>query len=84
MSRPPDSAYVLGARPSCGSLHRPLLQALTSEAMTDQDMAIRTAAFEHIRRLIEVHDHLTAADLKPGCIFNGERTWLRTNKSLVL
>jgi hypothetical protein len=31
------------------------------------------AAFEHVRRLGEVHDHLTAAELKPGFVFNGER-----------
>ena len=41
--------------------------------MTDQDTAIRMTAFEHVRRLSEVHDHLTAADLKPGFMFNGER-----------
>ena len=41
--------------------------------MTDQDTAIRMTAFEHLRRLSEVRDHLTAADLKPGFIFNGER-----------
>ena len=41
--------------------------------MIDQDTAIRMAAFEHVRRLAEVHDHLTAATLKPGFIFNGER-----------
>ncbi|MDP6954053.1 MAG: HNH endonuclease [Alphaproteobacteria bacterium] len=31
------------------------------------------AAFEHVRRLGEVHDHLTANELKPGFIFDGER-----------
>src|ERR1700682_4991638 len=41
--------------------------------MTDQDTAIRMTAFEHVRRLSEVHDHLAAADLKPGFMFNGER-----------
>jgi hypothetical protein len=30
-------------------------------------------AFGHVRRLAEVHDHLTATELKPGFIFNGER-----------
>jgi hypothetical protein len=29
------------------------------------------AWFEHIRRLSEVHDHLTATELKPGFIFHG-------------
>src|SRR5437763_1579611 len=31
------------------------------------------AAFEHVRRLCEVHDHLTAPELKPGFLFGGER-----------
>jgi putative restriction endonuclease len=38
-----------------------------------RDTLKRVAAFEHVRRLGEVHDHLTAAELKPGFIFNGER-----------
>ncbi|MFN2511722.1 MAG: HNH endonuclease [Pyrinomonadaceae bacterium] len=41
--------------------------------MTDQDTAIRMAAFHHLRRLTEVRTHLTAGDLQPGFIFNGER-----------
>ena len=38
------------------------------------DTLMRLAAFEHVRRLSEIHDHLTATELKPGFIFNGERT----------
>ena len=34
---------------------------------------MRMAAFEHVRRLGEVHDHLTATELKPGFVFDGER-----------
>lgn len=34
---------------------------------------MRMAAFEHVRRLSDIHDPLTAADLKPGFIFEGER-----------
>src|SRR5713226_8888988 len=34
---------------------------------------MRMAAFEHVRRLGEVYDHLTADELKPGFVFNGER-----------
>lgn len=41
--------------------------------MTDHDTAIRMSAFDHLRRLSEVHDHLTAAQLTPGFTFNGER-----------
>jgi len=37
------------------------------------DTRIRTAAFKHIRKLIEIHAHLTANELKPGFIFEGER-----------
>jgi putative restriction endonuclease len=37
------------------------------------DTVMRTAAFDHVRRLCEVHDHLTATELKPGFAFQGER-----------
>jgi putative restriction endonuclease len=37
------------------------------------DIHMRVAAFEHVRRLNEVHDHLTANELKPGFVFNGGR-----------
>lgn len=37
------------------------------------DTLIRMAAFEHLRRLEEIHDQLGAAELKPGFVFNGER-----------
>ena len=37
------------------------------------DTLMRLAAFEHVRRLAEVHDHLTATELKPGFVFQGER-----------
>jgi putative restriction endonuclease len=39
----------------------------------DRDTVIRLAAFDHVRRLGEVHDHLTANELKPGFIFEGQR-----------
>jgi putative restriction endonuclease len=37
------------------------------------DTLMRTAAFERVRRLGEIHDHLTAIELKPGFMFRGER-----------
>ncbi len=37
------------------------------------DTQMRVAAFEHVRRLNEVHDHLTANELKPGFVFDGDR-----------
>ena len=37
------------------------------------DTLMRVAAFDHVRRLNEIHDHLTATELKPGFIFQGER-----------
>src|SRR5215471_5111333 len=39
----------------------------------DRDTLMRMAAFEHLRRLGEVHDHLTVSELKPGFVFDGER-----------
>jgi putative restriction endonuclease len=39
----------------------------------DRDTLMRLAAFERIRRLGEVHDHLTGTELKPGFVFEGER-----------
>ena len=39
----------------------------------DRDMIMRMAAFEHVRRLGEVSDHLTATELKPGFTFESER-----------
>lgn len=38
-----------------------------------QDALMRLTAFDHLRRLGEVHDHLTATELKPGFVFAGER-----------
>src|ERR1700716_3053875 len=37
------------------------------------DTLMRVAAFEHVRRLNEIHDHLTATELKPGFLFRDER-----------
>src|SRR3546814_18913338 len=34
---------------------------------------MRAAAFDHVRRLSEVHGHLTARELSPGFIFEGQR-----------
>lgn len=38
------------------------------------DTLMRMAAFEHVRRLGEVHDHLTATELKPGFVLQGEHS----------
>lgn len=40
---------------------------------SNRDTQIRMAAFEQIRKLSEVYDHLTANELKPGFAFEGER-----------
>jgi putative restriction endonuclease len=37
------------------------------------DALIRATAFDHVRQLAELHDHLTAAELKPGFMFQGQR-----------
>ena len=42
-------------------------------ATIDNDTAMRLAAFEHIRRLSEIHDHLTRKEFQPGFVFQGER-----------
>jgi len=42
-------------------------------ADADRDTLMRMAAFEHLRRLGEVHNHLTATELNPGFLFEGER-----------
>lgn len=39
----------------------------------DRDMQMRIAAFEHVRRLGELHDHLTATELTSGFSFDDER-----------
>ena len=39
----------------------------------ERETAIRIAAFEHVRRLHEVHGQLTMRELKPGFIFENER-----------
>ena len=39
----------------------------------DRDILMRMAAFDHVRGLHEVHDHLTANELKPGFVFDNER-----------
>src|SRR5258708_6359724 len=37
------------------------------------DTLMRVAAFERVRELNEIHDHLTATELQPGFLFRGER-----------
>jgi putative restriction endonuclease len=37
------------------------------------DAILRLAAFEHVRRLIQVYADLTAKELSPGFEFQGER-----------
>jgi putative restriction endonuclease len=39
----------------------------------DRDTLIRLAALRHVRQLSETHDHLSAAELSPGFMFDGER-----------
>ena len=34
---------------------------------------MRVSAFDHVRRLTEIHDHLTAKEFEPGFLFRGER-----------
>ncbi len=46
---------------------------MASRTDSTRDALIRNAAFEYVRKISEIHDHLTAAELKPGFIFEGER-----------
>jgi putative restriction endonuclease len=39
----------------------------------DLDIALRMAAFEHVRRLARIYAHLTTAELNPGFEFRSER-----------
>ncbi|WP_291820858.1 HNH endonuclease [Bosea sp. (in: a-proteobacteria)] len=39
----------------------------------DEDSLIRLAAFDHVRKLAEIHVHLTSEELKPGFSYHGER-----------
>ena len=39
----------------------------------DLDTLMRLAAFEHVRRLSELHNHLTSKELSAGFILDGER-----------
>lgn len=39
----------------------------------DTDSLMRMAAFEHVRRLSDLRDHLTAKELRAGFVFDGER-----------
>jgi len=41
--------------------------------MESIDSLIRKAAFEHVRRLTEIRQHLTGKDLAPGFTFEGKR-----------
>lgn len=46
---------------------------LVSAPQADRDTQIRLVAFDHVRRLSDTHDHLTANELRPWFTFGGER-----------
>ncbi len=46
---------------------------MASSTSHEADTLLRMTAFAHVRRLAEIHDHLTAAELKPGFIYQGQR-----------
>jgi putative restriction endonuclease len=46
---------------------------VASSTSHEADTLLRMTAFAHVRRLAEIHDHLTAAELKPGFIYQGQR-----------
>jgi hypothetical protein len=49
--------------------------------MDETDTVLRMAAFEHVRRLREVHDHSAAIELKPGFVFAAAADTAKTVKS---
>jgi putative restriction endonuclease len=73
----PEPAHGRASNPTrtMAELQLLLFAVSTSSPMDvpSLDMLMRLAAFEHTRRLNEVHDHLTAAELKPGFLFRQER-----------
>src|SRR5436190_9282617 len=80
--RAPECVGTAGIEPDppqhCGldePGHGPFAARQKGSWMTtdDSDTLIRMAAFEHVRMLGEIHDHLTATELKPGFVFQGER-----------
>lgn len=46
---------------------------MSPSPVDSSDALIRAAAFDHVRNLSAIRDHLTADDLKAGFTFNGER-----------
>ena len=50
-----------------------LSERLGQFVVENRDTMMRMTAFEHVRRLIEIHDLLTATELKPGFLFGGQR-----------
>jgi len=42
-------------------------------SMSGIDTRIRKAAFDHVRQLTQIKQHLTAVDLRPGFTFEGQR-----------
>jgi putative restriction endonuclease len=45
----------------------------TTMTAPEEDTQMRMVAFDHVRKLGEIHDHLTAAELNPGFVFQGAR-----------
>ncbi len=46
---------------------------MSTSIESDRDQRMRLAAFEHVRKLGEIHQHLTHEQLKPGFTFEGKR-----------
>ena len=49
------------------------MQAQENVLIDDLDTSMPMAAFEHVRRPGEFHDHLTATESKPGFLFHRGR-----------
>ncbi len=53
-------------------------------ADVDTDKLKRMGAFDHVRRLVEIHNHLTATESVPGFAFRGRNGCARHRSMAVI
>ncbi len=57
----------------CGPLYGREQSDRPAMANIDLDPAMRITVFQHVRKLCEAHNDLSARELKPFFLFQGER-----------
>ena len=67
------STPAIATTGSCGESATGVRFKKRKKTVGETEELIRLAAFEHVRRLSDMHDHLTSNELKPGFVFQGER-----------